>query len=120
MPAGYKIYQTNNFIKKIEKGPLDLERFKEMIQELAAASSLHSNHNLLIDIKEIEPLQSYYEVLKIVSEALKYRHAFQCKIAIVIANEPARIKRVKFFKAGFLRFYKYSLQTIQQASASHQ
>jgi len=109
MSAGYKTYQIKNFIKKTVTGKLDIEKSKKIIQELAVASSSHQNYNLLVDIREIEPLQNYSEVLKIVSEISKFYHAFHCRIAIVIANEPDRIARAKFFKAG-LKEGKYRLE----------
>ena len=128
---GYKIYQTNNFIKKIKKGELNIENFRNMIQELAAASAVHKNHNLLIDIREITPINGFGEILKIIIEATKYYHAFRNKIALIIANEPDRIARTKFFKAGlklgnyqFEYFTDYEnaldwLSDIQERSKAH-
>ncbi len=100
MPEGYKIYQSNNLIKKVVKNELNIENFRNIIQVLATASAIHQDHNLLIDIREIEPLKSFSDVLKIVFEAGKFYHAFRNRIAVIIANEPGRIARTKFFKAG--------------------
>ena len=106
MPEGYKIFQTKNIIKKIEKTKLNIENFRKVIKELATASAIHQDHNLLIDIREIEPHKNFSEVLEIIIEASKYQHTFSNRIAVIIANEPARIARAKFFKAG-LKSGKY-------------
>jgi hypothetical protein len=100
MPEGYKIFQTKNIIKKIEKSKLNIENFRKLIKELANASAVHQDHNLVIDIREIEPLKNYSQVLEIIIEASKYQHTFTNRIAVIIANEPDRIARAKFFKAG--------------------
>jgi len=100
MPEGYKIYQSNNLIKKVVKNELNIENFRNIIQELAAASAIYQDHNLLIDIRDIKPHKNFSEVLKILSEAVKYKHAFHNRIAVIIADEPERIARSKFFKAG--------------------
>ena len=109
MSEGYKIYQTKNFIKKIEKGELNIEKFRKMMQELATASAVHENHNLLIDIREITPLKGFGDVLKIILESTKYYKAFSNKIALIVANDPDRIARTKFFKAG-LKLGKYQFE----------
>ena len=100
MSEGYKIYQTKSFIKKIEKNELNIENFKSIIQELATASTIHKDHNLLIDIRTIIPHKSFADILEIISESTKHLHAFHNRIAVIIANEPDRIARAKFFKAG--------------------
>ena len=100
MSAGYKIYETGRFIKKIHKDKLDIDNFKKVIQELASASIVYKDHNLLIDIRDITPPNCFGDILAIIIEAVKYYHVFCTKIAVIVTDEPARIRRVKFFKAG--------------------
>ncbi len=109
MHEGFKIFNTKNFIKKTVNGELNIESFRSVMQELAAASAIFQNHNLLIDIREIKPLRSFNDVIKIILESTKYHHLFRNKIAVIIANEPDRIERTKFFKAG-LKLGKYQFE----------
>jgi len=100
MPEGYKIYQSNDFIKKTEKGQLDVQRSLDLVKELVTASSFHKNHDLLIDLRETEPIGSFSDLLSVTIEFAKYQDVFPNKIAIIIPDKPERIKRAEFFKAG--------------------
>ena len=91
MTEGYKIYQIRNFIKKIENIELNPKNFKTIMYELAAASAIHPNHNLLVDVRKIKPLKNFGEVLNIVSEAAKFHRAFRNKIAVIITDEQGMI-----------------------------
>jgi len=52
MPAGYKIYKSKDFIRKTEKGKLDIQRSLNLVKELVVASGYHRGHDLLIDLRE--------------------------------------------------------------------
>ena len=109
MSKGYKLYKTNEFIKKTEKGKLDIQRSLNLVKELATASGFHKEHDLLIDIRETEPLGSFGDTLSVAIEFAKYQDLFPNKIAVIIPNNPERIERAKFFKAG-LRGVKFQMQ----------
>jgi hypothetical protein len=109
MPEGYKIYQIENFIRKTEEGQLDIEKSKDIVRELALASSNHKDHNILIDLRETEPLQTFADTLTVALEFALYKDMFTNKIAAVIPDSPDRIERAKFFKAG-LKEDKYQLE----------
>ena len=109
MSEKYTIDQTNNFIIKRETRELNIENFRNLLQELAAASAIYPDHSLLIDIREIPPLKNFSEVFTIVIETIRFHHAFRNRIAVIIRNEPARLERTKFFKAG-LMISKYQLE----------
>ena len=109
MAEGFRVYQTRNFIKKVAKGKLSVENIKSVIRELASAATLYQDHNKLIDIREIEPLDSFVDIFKVIQESAKYHHAFRNRIAIIIANKPDRIAKIKFFKAG-LALGNYQLE----------
>jgi hypothetical protein len=102
MSEGYKVFQSENIIKKTEKRKLTTERFKKIVRELAPALSIHQDHNLLLDIRDITPHENFGEVLDIIIEISKYYYAFPKRIAVVVTNEPGRIARTKFFKAGLM------------------
>ena len=109
MPEGYKIYQIENFIRKTEEGQLDIDKSKDIVRELAIASSHHKDHNILIDLRETEPLQTFADTLTVALEFARYQDIFTNKIAAVIPDSPERIQRAKFFKAG-LEEGKYQLE----------
>ncbi len=100
MLEGYKIYRIENFIRKTEQGQLDVEKSKDFVRELALASEFHKDHNILIDLRETAPLESFSDVLTVAIEFAKYKDMFTNKIAVIIPNTPDRIKRAEFFKAG--------------------
>ena len=52
MPSNIKIYKINDFIRLNESGNMDLDRTIEIVKEVAAAASFHSDHNILIDLRE--------------------------------------------------------------------
>lgn len=99
MPEGYKVYKSNDFIKKTEKGQLDIQRSLDLVKELVTASGFHKEHDLLLDLRETEPLESFAELLTVAVEFAKYQDAFSNKIAVIIPNTPERIERAKFFMA---------------------
>jgi hypothetical protein len=100
MPEGYKIYQVESFIRKTEEGQLDIDKSKAIVRELAIASTHHKDHNILVDLRETAPLQSFYELLTVALEFANYQDIFANKMAFIIPNSPDRIERAEFFKAG--------------------
>ena len=100
MAQGYKIYKSNDFIRKTEEGRFDRQRSLNLVKELVTASSFHKEHNLLIDIRATEPLDSFGDTLAVAIEFAKYQEAFPNKIAVIIPDNPERIERAEFFKAS--------------------
>lgn len=98
--GGYKIYQTRDFIRKNEEGTLDLDRSLTMVKELAVASGYHSGYNLLVDLRQTEPLESFADLLTVAIEFARYQNMFRDKIAILIPDTEERIERAEFFKSG--------------------
>jgi hypothetical protein len=97
MKTEYKIYNVEDFIRKTPKGELDIDKSIRIVREIAAASGFHHNHNLLIDLRQTEPLRNLGDILTVAAEFAKYQGVFQNKIAFVIPNTPDRIERAKFF-----------------------
>jgi hypothetical protein len=106
MSTEYKIYNIKDFIRKTPKGDLDIDMSMKIVRELAAASGFHRDHNVLVDLRQTEPLSNFGDVLKVAAEFAKYEGAFLNKIAVVIPDNPDRIKRAEFFKAalGYVKF----------------
>jgi hypothetical protein len=97
---GYKTYKTRDFIRKNEQGALDLERSLELVKELAAAAGYHSGYNILIDLRQTEPLERFADTLTVAMEFARYQDMFRSKIAVLIPDNEKRIERAEFFKAG--------------------
>jgi hypothetical protein len=97
---GYKTYKTRDFIRKNEQGALDLERSLELVKELAAAAGYHSGYNILIDLRQTEPLRSFTDTLTVAMEFARYQDMFRNKIAVLIPDNEKRIERAEFFRTG--------------------
>lgn len=97
MPEGYRVYKSGDFIRKTAEGQLDLQKSLDLVKELVTASRFHREHDLLIDLRQTEPLQKFVDLLIIAVEFAIYQDAFHNKIAVIIPNTPDRIKRANFF-----------------------
>ena len=97
MPEGYRVYKSGDFIRKTAEGQLDLQKSLDLVKELVTVSGFHREHDLLVDLRQTEPLQNFVELLKVAIEFAKYQDAFHNKIAVIIPNTPERIERANFF-----------------------
>ena len=52
MLSGIKVYNVKDFIRKTETGNIDLNRSKQIVRDLANAAGSHTDHNILIDMRE--------------------------------------------------------------------
>ena len=100
MPEGYKVYKSGDFIRKTVEGQLNLQQSLYLVKELVTASGFHKKHDLLIDLRETEPLESFGDLLTVALEFARFQDAFSNKIAVIIPNIPERIERAKFFKTS--------------------
>ena len=100
MSEGYRVYKSGDFIRKTAEGQLDLQQSLDLVKELVTASGFHRKHDLLIDLRQTEPLQNFAELLNVAVEFARYEDAFHNKIAVIIPDTPERIKRAKFFMAS--------------------
>ena len=97
MPAGYRTYKINDFIKKNLLGEVDLDTSIKLIREIATATEIHHDYNLLIDVRQAVPLKNFTDLLTIAAEFTKFKGVLRNKIAFIIPNEPSRIERARFF-----------------------
>ena len=100
MPEGYKIYKSKDFIRKTEKGQLDIQRSLDLVKELVVASGFHRGHDLLVDLRDTETIGGFGDTLKVAIEFARYQDIFPNKIAVLIPDTPSRIDRAEFFKAS--------------------
>ena len=101
MLSGTKIYKVKDFIRKTETGDIDLERSIKIVRELAAASGLRSNHNILIDLREttVSPAASIEDLMKVALEFGSYVSNFKNKIANIIPGDQERMEIASHFKS---------------------
>ena len=52
MVSGIKAYKVNDFVRKTETGNIDLKGSKQLDRELATVAGSHTDHNILIDLRE--------------------------------------------------------------------
>ncbi len=100
MSVSYKIYKVKDFIRRTEKGEINIQKSLNTVTELAIASETHKDVNILVDLRETETTLNFGDVLKVVLEFAYYKDCFQNKIAAVIPEDPERIKRAELFKTG--------------------
>ncbi len=110
MTVSYKIYKVKDFIRRTEKGEINIQKSLNAVAELAIASAFHKDINILVDLRETETTLNFGDVLKVVLEFAYYKDCFQNKIAAVIPKDPERIKRGELFKTG-MKANKHYLKT---------
>ncbi len=100
MTVSYNIYKIKDFIRRTEKGEINIQKSLTAVAELAIASEFHKDVNILVDLRETETTLDFGDLLKVALEFAYYKDCFRNKIAAVIPKDPERIKRGKIFKTG--------------------
>ena len=89
------IYNTGDFIRKTEKGLLDLDRSVEIVQQLAEAAAHHSDCDILLDLRDTDSSISYTDIMGVAREFVRHRFVFQNKIAVIIPEEEQRYAKTQ-------------------------
>ena len=93
MSLGIKVYHVQDFIRKNETGDIDTERSLEIVREICTAANFHADSNILIDLRETTVHSaSFGEMNKLTEEFIRLAPGFKNKIAVIIPDEPERIK----------------------------
>jgi hypothetical protein len=113
MLSGIKIYKVKDFIRKTETGNIDLKRSKSIVRELAKVAGFHTDHNILIDLRETTISSSSIEdMMKIALEFGTYVSSFKNKIANIIPDDPKRMVIAYRFKACMdIQGFEYEIFT---------
>lgn len=106
---GYKVYKTMEFIRKNEKGDLDIRRSREIVRVIAKAAMHHKDDNLLIDIRETETKLNFVELLTVALEFAEYEDIFRNRIAFLIPNNEERIRRAEYVKKSLVGVRGFTL-----------
>ena len=100
MALGIKIYKIKNFIRKAESRKIDFDRSIKIVRELAAATSFHSDHNILFDMRRTTvSLGGMEEMIKVVLEFVNCMPSFENKMTNVIPDDTHRVATAKEFEA---------------------
>jgi uncharacterized protein YfkK (UPF0435 family) len=95
MPINLKIIHVHEFLKVSADGQLDLEGSKELLLEIASASSAHlADHEIIIDIRKMQSKFSTTDLWYLAAELGNLRKNFSRKTALVCLRED-------FDSAGF-------------------
>ena len=113
MLSGIKIYKVKDFIRKTESGNIDLERSKKIVRELANTANSHTDHNILIDLRETTvSVPSIEDIMKIALEFGTYISSFKNKIANIIPDDQKRLIIANRFKACMdIQGFEYEIFT---------
>ncbi len=113
MASAIKIYKIKDFIRKNESGEIDFDKSIRMVHELSIAAAYHTNHNILVDLRETKTsIERMDEVMKIVMEFVRMRPYFKNKIANVIPNDENRFASAKQFETFMnLKNFQYKFFT---------
>ena len=113
MLSGIKIYKVKDFIRKTESGNIDLERSKKIVRELAITADSHTDHNILIDLRETTvSAPSIEDIMKIALEFGTYISSFKNKIANIIPDDQKRMIIANRFKACMdIQGFEYEIFT---------
>lgn len=113
MLSGLKIYKVKDFLRKTETGNIDLKRSKQIVRELAMAAGLHTNHNILIDLRETSvSAASIEDIMKVALEFGSYISSFKNKIANIVPDDSERLKIANRFKACMdIQGFEYEIFT---------
>lgn len=92
MVSGIKIYKIKDFIRKTETGKIDLRRSKQIIAELVKVAKNHTDHNILIDLRETSvSITTLEDVITVALEFGSFSSSFKNKIANVISDDKERL-----------------------------
>jgi len=100
MLSGIKAYKVKDFIRKTETGNIDLKRSKQIVRELAGAAGSHTDHNILIDLRETTvSVSNIVDILEVAREFGSSVSSFKNKIANIVPDDHERMVIAHRFKA---------------------
>jgi hypothetical protein len=100
MVSGIKAYKVKDFIRTTQTGNIDIKRSKEIVRDLANAAGSHTNHNILIDMRETTvSVSNIVDVLEVAREFGSSVSSFKNKIANIVPDDHERMVIAHRFKA---------------------
>lgn len=113
MLSGIKVYRVSDFIRKTETGNIDLKRSEQIVRELADAVASHTDHNILIDLRDTTVSDAnILDILKISLKFKSYIPSFKNKIANIVPDDHERMIIAHRFKACMdIQGFEYEIFT---------
>jgi len=113
MSLGIKVYHVQDFIRKNETGNIDNVRSLELVRDVCTAASFHVDCNILLDLRATTVSNASFDhTANLTQEFIRLMPSFQNKIAVIIPDEPERIKMgTKLEVCMRLKGVKYGLFT---------
>jgi hypothetical protein len=113
MALNIKVYTIKDLIWQSTSGNIDLTKSKEIVRELAVATLLHPDDNILIDLRKTTGSQaSMADAMEIVSEFILQVGPFRNKIASIVPNDDDVISMTKYIGSCLtLQHYQYKTFT---------
>ena len=95
MGKGYKIYRTRDFVKKSERGSVDIHKSLALVRELAEIADFHQDSHLLIDLRDTTGFLDADELLHVALEFAKHKSIFKNKMAVLMPTDEDRLANAK-------------------------
>ena len=100
MLSGIKAYKVKDFIRTTQTGNIDTKRSKEIVRELVKVAGSHSDHNILIDLRETTvSVSNIVDILEVAREFGSSVSSFKNKIANIVPDDHERMVIAHRFKA---------------------
>ncbi len=101
MSTGIKIYKIKDFIRTTESGDIDVDRSIQIVRELAVAAAVHTDHNILMDLREttLTVDTNMADVMEVAMEFGQLMSSFKNKIANVVPSDAERVSMAEKFEA---------------------
>ncbi len=100
MVSGIKVYKVKDFVRTTQTGNIDLKRSKQLVRELVKVAGSHSDHNILIDLRETTvSVSNIVDILEVAREFGSSVSSFKNKIANIVPDDHERMVIAHRFKA---------------------
>ncbi|MDH3567622.1 MAG: hypothetical protein OEM61_09755 [Desulfobacteraceae bacterium] len=100
MVSGIKVYNVKDFVRTTQTGKIDLKRSKQLVRELVKVAGSHSDHNILIDLRETTvSVSNIVDILEVAREFGSSVSSFKNKIANIVPDDHERMVIAHRFKA---------------------
>ena len=100
MVSGIKVYNVKDFVRTTQTGNIDLKRSKQLVRELVKVAGSHSDHNILIDLRETTvSVSNIVDILEVAREFGSSVSSFKNKIANIVPDDHERMVIAHRFKA---------------------
>ena len=95
MPANIKVFRAQDFIRAQPDGSVSLGKTRELLAEIAAATTDLDEFEILIDARRVKGAHTPNELWTLAQELLKYRKTFERRTGLLVPFE--KFDRATYF-----------------------